>query len=406
MVNGWIERPLGELGVFSKGSGVSRTDSNSGKLPCVRYGEIYTHHNNYIKEFKSFISPKVAQTATLLKKGDLLFTGSGETKEEIGKCVAFVYDYEAYAGGDIIILSPYSDVDPMFMGFMLNTPNVSKQKASKGQGDAVVHITAKSLADISVNLPPLPEQRTIAAALSDTDTYITALEKLITKKRAIKHGAMQELLTGKRRLRGFDGEWISKPLLDCCELLQGLTYSPNNVKSYGLLVLRSSNIKNRKLSFDDCVYVNCNVDENKYVKTGDILICVRNGSSALIGKSCVIDKDYKATFGAFMSILRGDDTGYIAHIFTSDVVQGQIRNRSSATINQITKRDFEDIVIPTPPTLAEQTAIASILSDMDSEIDVLTAKLEKARRIKHGMMNELLTGRIQLIEEDTDNGEN
>ena len=196
----WVEKALGELGVFSKGSGVSRADSNSGKLPCVRYGEIYTTHNDYIKAFKSFISREVAQTAKLLKKGDLLFTGSGETKEEIGKCVAFVYDYEAYAGGDIIILTPNCDVDPLFMGFMLNTPSVCKQKTSKGQGDAVVHITAKSLAGVTVSLPSLPEQRVIFSILSDMDAEIEALTAKLEKARRIKQGMMRELLTGRIRL--------------------------------------------------------------------------------------------------------------------------------------------------------------------------------------------------------------
>src|SRR5438270_773443 len=81
-------RRLGEIGTFLKGSGVTKSQALSGQLPCVRYGEIYTHHNDYIKNFHSFISHEVALTATLLKRGDILFAGSGETKEEIGKCVA------------------------------------------------------------------------------------------------------------------------------------------------------------------------------------------------------------------------------------------------------------------------------------------------------------------------------
>jgi type I restriction enzyme, S subunit len=190
--------------------------------------------------------------------------------------------------------------------------------------------------------------------------------------------------------------WENKPLLECVDLLQGLTYSPSNVKSYGTLVLRSSNIKNGKLDFNDCVYVDCNIDENKFVKPNDILICVRNGSSALIGKSCVIDKPYNATFGAFMSVLRGDTTGYVAHFFASDIVQSQIRNRSSATINQITKRDFEDIVITIPIETSEQRRIAEALSDMDSYVVSLEKLIAKKRAIKQGTMQELLTGRRRL----------
>ena len=195
----WQVKRLGEVGTFFKGSGVRKDDSQSGELPCVRYGEIYTRHTDCIKKFYSFISPKVAATARLLKQGDLLFAGSGETKEEIGKCVAFVDAFEAYAGGDIVILRPQS-VDSLFLGFSLNTPSINRQKASRGQGDAVVHISSSSLADIAVHLPPLPEQTAIAAVLSDMDAEIAALEAQRDKTRTLKQGMMQELLTGRIRL--------------------------------------------------------------------------------------------------------------------------------------------------------------------------------------------------------------
>ncbi len=195
----WEVKRLGELGLFLKGRGVKKDEALSGHLPCIRYGEIYTRHSDYIKEFHSFISSKVAATACLLMQGDLLFAGSGETKEEIGKCVAFLDDCEAYAGGDIVILRP-QDVDSLFLGFCLNTPRSTRQKASRGQGDAVVHIGSSALADIVLNLPPLPEQTAIATILSDMDAEITALEQKLTKARQIKQGMMQELLTGRIRL--------------------------------------------------------------------------------------------------------------------------------------------------------------------------------------------------------------
>ncbi len=195
----WEVKRLGELGTFFKGSGVRKDDSQSGEFPCVRYGEIYTRHTDCIKKFHSFISPTVAATARLLKQGDLLFAGSGETKEEIGKCVAFVDTFEAYAGGDIVILRP-QNVDSLFLGFSLNTPSINRQKASRGQGDAVVHISSSSLADIAVPLPTLPEQTAIAAVLSDMDAEIAALEAQRDKTRTLKQGMMQELLTGRIRL--------------------------------------------------------------------------------------------------------------------------------------------------------------------------------------------------------------
>ena len=195
----WEAKRLGETGTFLKGSGVKKDEANSGELPCIRYGEIYTHHNDYIRSFNSWISSKVAATATRLRQGDLLFAGSGETKEEIGKCVAFVDDREAFAGGDIVILR-LAGASPVFMGYYCNSAPINAQKASKGQGDAVVHISAAALSSVEVKLPSTDEQAAIAAVLSDMDAEVTALLALRDKTRDLKQAMMQELLTGKTRL--------------------------------------------------------------------------------------------------------------------------------------------------------------------------------------------------------------
>lgn len=129
----------------------------------------------------------------------MLFAGSGETKEEIGKCVAFLESREAYAGGDIVILRPRG-VDSLFLGYSLNTFEVNRQKASRGQGDAVVHISATALAQVCLQMPPAEEQSAIAKVLSDMDDEIDALERWQGKTRAIKGGMMQQLLIGRVRL--------------------------------------------------------------------------------------------------------------------------------------------------------------------------------------------------------------
>ncbi len=196
----WEVKRLGKLGGLLKGGGVTRDESVSGSLPCVRYGELYTRHNDYMKTFYSWISQEVAATATRLEQGDILFAGSGETKDEIGKCAAFVDDIEAYAGGDIVILRS-EEADPLFLGYYLNTGPINRQKASKGQGDAVVHISPAALANIQCSFPHVPEQRAIAAVLSDMDAETAALEQRRDKTRAIKQGMMQQLLTGRVRLQ-------------------------------------------------------------------------------------------------------------------------------------------------------------------------------------------------------------
>lgn len=196
----WMETTLGAMGDFSKGRGISKDEAQSGTLPCVRYGEIYTHHNDYVKEFNSFITEEVAQNSRYLRTGELLFAGSGETKEEIGKCVAFTKKCEAYVGGDIIILTPRTKVDSLFLGFYLNSQPIAEQKESRGQGDAIVHISAASLANIEMQLPSFAEQTAIAEILSDMDAEIDALTAKLNKLRDIKRGMMSELLTGRIRL--------------------------------------------------------------------------------------------------------------------------------------------------------------------------------------------------------------
>jgi len=195
----WEVKRLGELGKLLKGNGIRKDEAQSGDLPCVRYGEIYTHHSDYVKAYNSWISEDVAATATPLKQGDLLFAGSGETKEEIGKCVAFIENIRAYAGGDIVILRPNS-ANAMFLGYYCNTAPISAQKASRGQGDAVVHISATALSSIEIKIPRVEEQTAIATVLSDMDAEIAALEARRDKTRVLKQGMMQELLTGRIRL--------------------------------------------------------------------------------------------------------------------------------------------------------------------------------------------------------------
>ncbi len=195
----WETKRLGKLGTFSKGRGIKRDDISDDGVPCIRYGELYTRYQDYILKVVSRIPPGVAETALPIKTGDLLFAGSGETAEEIGRCAAYLGEEQTYAGGDVIVLTP-SGQNSIYLGHLMNSPTVSAQKARMGQGDAVVHIYINNLAQVQIELPPIDEQRAIASVLSDMDTEITALEHRRDKTIAIKQGMMQQLLTGKVRL--------------------------------------------------------------------------------------------------------------------------------------------------------------------------------------------------------------
>jgi type I restriction enzyme S subunit len=195
----WETRRLGDLGPLSKGKGIRKDDVQAAGLPCVRYGEIYTHHNDIIRSFYSFITPQVARESCLLENGDIIFAGSGETAEEIGKCVAFLGRQETYVGGDTIVLRPIGH-DSMFLGYLLNYPSIAVQKARMAQGDAVVHISSRNLATLRVPMPSLKEQMAVAAVFADMDAELTTLEQRRDKTHLLKQGMMQELLTGRTRL--------------------------------------------------------------------------------------------------------------------------------------------------------------------------------------------------------------
>ena len=128
----WELKPLGELGTFSKGKGILKEQVVSEGLPCIRYGEIYTTHDFIIKKFKSFINDEVANDSKEIKKGDILFAGSGETTEEIGKAVAYTGKEKAFAGGDIIILSTKEEVNAECLSYALETDLAKKQKRILG----------------------------------------------------------------------------------------------------------------------------------------------------------------------------------------------------------------------------------------------------------------------------------
>ncbi|AHI20212.1 restriction endonuclease subunit S [Corynebacterium casei] len=191
-------------------------------------------------------------------------------------------------------------------------------------------------------------------------------------------------------------QWRNVRLGDIGQSLIGLTYSPSNVKRSGTLVLRSSNIQDGELAFDDNVYVDCAIPEKIRTRENDILICVRNGSRRLIGKSAILDRRVSGqTFGAFMAVYRSDLNPFLRYFFQSDDFKRQIDEHLGATINQITNGSLNGFVV-TLPSKSEQQAITERLQDVDRLIATLKRLISKKQAIKQGMMQELLTGNTRL----------
>jgi type I restriction enzyme S subunit len=192
-------------------------------------------------------------------------------------------------------------------------------------------------------------------------------------------------------------DWDAKPLGEIGDSLIGLTYRPSEVRAYGTLVLRSSNVQNGALCFDDNVFVEADIPERIMVRPGDILVCVRNGSRDLIGKSALIDeRAIGMTFGAFMAVFRSEHGKLLHHVFQSGIFKKQINEHLGATINQITNKSLNSFKVPLPPRDAERSEIAKALSDTDALLATLDQVISKKRNLKQAAMQQLLTGKTRL----------
>lgn len=176
----WEVRRVATLGKFFKGSNISKNDLQDSGVCVVLYGDIYTKYEIKTKQFQSKIAENFAKDKTQILCGDLLFSGSGETKEDIGKCICYLGNEKAYVGGDVIVLRQMGQ-DSLFLSYVLNSDYIKYQKAVISKGEIIIHIYASNLRDLKIPLPPLHEQKEIAAFLDSKVAQInSAIEK--TKK--------------------------------------------------------------------------------------------------------------------------------------------------------------------------------------------------------------------------------
>lgn len=396
----WEVKELGKLGKFSKGKGILKEQVKEEGFPCVRYGEIYTTHNYIIKEFKSFIDEETAKQSQEIKKGDILFAGSGETVEEIGKSVAFIGNEKAFAGGDVIILSANEDINSECLSYVLETDVVRKQKRQLGQGNSVVHIYPSSLATIKLPLPPLPEQKKIAEILSTWDSAIETTEKLLTAKQTRKRALMQRLLTGNQRFAQFAGqEWENLSIGDIAREV-----SARNTNGNQLTVLSCTKHKGLvdSLSYFGKRIFSENLSTYKIVKRGQFAYATNHIEEGSIGYQALYDKALiSPMYTVFETNNEVDDeflykllkTETYRHIFEA-MTSGSINRRGSLRWN-----GFKLIRIKLP-SLEEQKRIAEVSSACDKEIKLLEKQRDALKNQKRGLMQKLLTGEVRVKVEE------
>ena len=272
-------------------------------------------------------------------------------------------------------------------------------------------ITQSIVHDVLIAVPKFTaEQRAIAAALSDVDALISGLDKLIAKKRAVKTAAMQQLLTGKQRLPGFSGEWEVKRLGDVFAFLSTANNPRSDLSDHGEIgYVHYGDLHATTSSVLDCSKVKTPRIARRMVKNvplleeGDLIMVDASEDYEGVGKSVEVRNlnGSKLVAGLHTFLLRGNKEslangfkGYLQYI--PSVRSALVRLATGISVYGISKNNVRNVEVSLPP-LGEQTAIAAVLSDMDAEIAALEGQREKTRRIKQGMMQELLTGRTRLV---------
>ncbi len=300
--------------------------------------------------------------------------------------------------------------DPAYIFAHLFAHAVNKQIEQTLAGSNYPAINSRDVRALAIPCPStVIEQRAIAAALSDMDALLGGLDRLIAKKRDLKQAAMQQLLTGQTRLPGFSGAWEVKRLGDVGKCLRGVSYKGDSDLSthdtpHTKRLLRSNNIQNAVVVTDEVQFVNAaRVSSHQILQEDDILICMANGSKALVGKAGIftLSDGHEYTFGAFMGCFRTNSTeanpAFVFYLFLTARYRDYINNLlAGSSINNLRPSSIESLEFSTPP-LPEQTAIAAVLSDMDAELAALEARRDKTRDLKQAMMQELLTGKTRLV---------
>ncbi|EHQ5392983.1 restriction endonuclease subunit S [Campylobacter upsaliensis] len=199
----WEVRRVATLGKFFKGSNISKNDLQDSGVSVVLYGDIYTKYEIKTKQFQSKIAENFAKDKTQILCGDLLFSGSGETKEDIGKCICYLGNEKAYVGGDVIVLRQMGQ-DSLFLSYVLNSDYIKYQKAVISKGEIIIHIYASNLRDLKIPLPPLQEQKQIANFLDKKcekiNSVIEKTKKQIELIKEYKNTLINEAVCGRINL--------------------------------------------------------------------------------------------------------------------------------------------------------------------------------------------------------------
>ena len=393
----WDVRHLGEIASVAAGGTPSRAIARywNGGIPWITTSEVDFHTINHAEQFitKEGLSNSAAK---LLPPGTVLMAlyGQGKTRGKVA-----VLGIEAATNQACAAISLGRGVSSSFVLHFLGSQYEAIRNLSNTGNQE--NLNSSLVRSILLLLPAKAEQEAIVQALSDADALIESLEQLLAKKRQIKQGTMQELLTGKKRLPGFSEQWNTTPLGNASNLLKGSGLSIAKLSAsgnrpcilYGELFTTYNRVITRAVSRTDS-------DEGLLSMSGDVLMpgsTTTTGIDLATASALLVDN---VALGGDINVIRQKsadyDSSFLANYLTHTMRNAVAKAAQGTTIHHLYGRDLRRMCLRLP-SLPEQVAIAAILSDMDAGIAALEGRLAKTRELKQGMMQELLTGKIRLV---------
>ena len=374
----WSITSLGQLAEFitSGSRGWARYYADQGAL-FVRSQNVRAGRLDF-SDRQLVIQPAGAEgNRTRVQQRDLLVTITGNS---VGNVALVEQDLgEAYISQHVGLIRFQEPAVASFVARYLapGAPGNGQIVASQS-GQSKPGLTLKNLHEFSVALPPAAEQRAIAEALSDVDALLAGLDRLIAKKRDLKQAAMQQLLTGQIRLPGFQGEWEVKRLADIAPFQRGFDLPNPALRPGPYPVVYSNGVLTHH---DD------------YQADGPGVVTGRSGT---IGRVTYIENGpyWPHNTALWVTSFRGNDPKFVFYLYTSVGFQ---RFASGSGVPTLNRNDAHAFAVAIPATKEEQSAIANVLSDIDTELVALETRRTKTRALKQGMMQELLTGRTRLV---------
>ena len=409
----WEVKSLGDVATIVGGGTPSTLTSSywNGEIQWFTPAEL-NDSKKYVSKSERTITEQGLKesSAKLLPKGTVLLT----TRASIG-LTAILKNPACTNQGFQSLIAKHICCNE-FLYYVI--PLIKDEMLSRASGSTFAEISAKKLSTITLKLPPLPEQQRIAKALSDVDALISTTEKLIQKKKNIKQGTMQNLLTGKKRLPGFGPQtkspaykqtelgpipedWEVKTFGDYVYIVRG--GSPRPIQNYlttnsdGINWIKIGDVKpeDKYIVSTEEKIIPEGKSRSREVHKGDFIL----SNSMSFGRPYILQIDGCIHDGwlAIQNYQETFDSDFLYYLLGADEIFKQyIEMAAGSSVQNLNKEKVAKLLVPIFDK-REQTAIANVLSSMDKEIETLNTKLEKYRNLKTAMMQQLLTGKIRFV---------